>query len=180
MINSVAYTFLSIKDENVFLISDESSSEDEPLAQLLRSSTVAEPMVVIPCLVADKKSDMLEAPSEFERKRLKRISTNFSQDYTIQKIKCVSCSVFLKTSFEEVYHSHFHKKGTCLYCMEEIVSGTDMTNHFMDCFLSQCHIVDILSCYIKKCSVRVDAEIENSANLTQTKGSSQNFMFIPI
>lgn len=143
-------------------------------------------MVVIP---SDKRSDRLKSPSEsknassqlkispktsytFEPKRRKTISTNIPQDYTFLKTKCVSCSVFVKTVFEQDFHKNVHKNGTCVYCMEEIKGGADMTYHFLHCFLTQCHIVDVLSCYMKNCSVRVDTAIENSANFTQMPGNS--------
>lgn len=152
-------------------------------SSVLYNPAVAEPMVVIP---SDSiNSDNADKPSakkskihpktsdEFKPKRQKTISENM-QEYTISKTKCVSCRVFVKTSFEQVFHSHVHKKGKCLYCMEEIVSGTaDITNHFMRCFLTQCHIVDVLSCYMKKCSVSAATGTENS---TQTQGSSLNYI----
>lgn len=170
-------------DEKVFLISDD--SEDKTLAQLVKlSSTVvqspadAEPMVVIPCVNIDDWHITSETSNSFEPKRRKTISNDISQEYTILKTKCDSCSMFVRTSFEQVFHKHVHKNGTCLYCMELIVSGPDLMSHFIHCFLNQCHILDVLSCYMKKCSVRADTAIENSANFTPTQGSSTNCIII--
>lgn len=110
----------------------------------------------------------LKAP---EPKRRKTISSSTTQnDYTLLNTRCVTCSVFVKTTFEQVFHDHVHTKSTCLYCMESIGSGPELVKHFMLCFLAQCHSVDVLMRYAKKCSVRANVSYDN----LQPQGSSLN------
>lgn len=100
-------------------------------------------------------------------------SSPTANDYTLLNTRCVTCGIFVKTTFEQVFHDHVHMKSTCLYCMEDIASGPELVNHFMHCFLAQCHSVDVLMRYVSKCSVRADVSYDN----LQPHGSGLNNIY---